>query len=191
MERGLAAAETHPHSEPESQRQASWLLRRDLAYVCWRMADLDPTRADAASLIRRAIELSEAALNFTSTEWQHLSARQNLLYYLFDLWEKLPPDRKQEMVPKGQKLLIEIRPKVEFKEWSIEALDSLVRAEVAFGERTRAQEAAKVVAERIAERIAEIRKERSFSLGQAFDALSRDDRDMYLYAQNLLTSTGH
>ena len=79
MEAGLAAEKAQRDlGREEVAQQTSWILRRNLAYICWRLVDLDPARADAASLLRRAIELTEEAGN-TETESQHLNASLNLL----------------------------------------------------------------------------------------------------------------
>lgn len=64
MEAGLAAEKAQRDlGREEVAQQTSWILRRNLAYICWRLVDLDPARADAASLLRRAIELTEEAGN--------------------------------------------------------------------------------------------------------------------------------
>jgi hypothetical protein len=186
MEAGLAAARSKPDPDAEVQRQASWLLRRDLAYVCWRQADLDPARADALALLRRAIELSEEALEYVKTDDQFLNTRQNFLYYLVDLWKRLPTEQRRQYAEVGRRLLAEIRPKVDLEQWSIEALDTVARAEMAFGERAQAEAAAKIVAQKLATRITATLKERNCSHTLAFESLSRDERDMYLHAQEVL-----
>jgi hypothetical protein len=75
------------------------------------------------------------------------------------------------------------------KEWPVEQLDTVMRAEAAFGDPEIAPRVAKVVAERIASRIAMVRKEQNCSHAVAFDLLSRDERDMYLQAQDILVSS--
>ena len=192
MERGLAAAGRSPDPEPEMQQQANWLLRRDLAYICWRIVNLglETADTDALSLLRRSIELSEEALQYANSEERKLLVRKNMLYYLVDLREKLPSEDRQEAESKGRALLAEIQPKVDLEAWDVDELDTIARAESAFGDRARAKGAAKVVSQRLAERIAEIREKRGCSRAQAFEALSRDERDMYLYAQDLLASSG-
>ena len=41
MEEGLEVAASNPNPDQEVQRQANWLLRRDLAYILWRRVDLE------------------------------------------------------------------------------------------------------------------------------------------------------
>jgi hypothetical protein len=97
MEAGLAAEKAQRDlGREEVAQQTSWILRRNLAYICWRLVDLDPARADAASLLRRAIELTEEAMRYAETESQHLNASLNLLDYLVELWKKLPASEKQD-----------------------------------------------------------------------------------------------
>jgi ppGpp synthetase/RelA/SpoT-type nucleotidyltranferase len=189
MEAALTAAEQKPDPDPEIQRQANWVLRRDLAYVYWRLSELEPAGAGATGFIRHAIELSEASLGYVKNDVQQLNTRHNLLYYLADLWARLPIDGREQTVTRGRQLLEEMRPQVRLKEWPVEQLDTVMRAEAAFGDPEIAPRVAKVVAERIASRIAMVRKEQNCSHAVAFDLLSRDERDMYLQAQDILVSS--
>jgi len=158
--------------------------------VCWRLVDLDLAGADGASLLKQAIELSEEALKYAESEADRRDARLNLLYYLTDLWRRSPVDQRQQLAERGTILLEEIRPQVDVEHWTTDELDVVVRGEVAFGDKGRAETAAKIVSARLVERIAAIRKERSCSYELAFDTLSRDERDMYFVAQEVIAAVG-
>jgi hypothetical protein len=190
LEAGLAAEKAKPELDPEVARQTSWLLRRNLAFICWRLVDLDPARADVVSLLRRAIELSDEALTYAQTDSQNLSARLNLLYYLVGLWQKLPADQKHDLAARGAELLEYVRPKIDLNQWPVADLDSVERAEVAFGSRARAQAAARVIVQRLAAHLNQIRNERGCSHGVAFEALSRDEKEAYLFAQEVALGLG-
>jgi ppGpp synthetase/RelA/SpoT-type nucleotidyltranferase len=186
MEDGLKAAKETPDPDPDVQRQASWLLRRDLAYILWRQVDLEPSRADAVALLRRATELSEEALEFGKTDEQFTNIRQNYLYYVVELSKRLPADQQESLTATGGKLLVELRPKVDLKKWTVESLDTIARGEAAFGDPAAARAAAEVVARKLGERITTIMKERKCSERTAFELMSLDERTMYLHAQLLL-----
>lgn len=185
---GLKAAEESPDSNPEVQRRASWVLRRDLAYVQWRLVDFEPSSTDAVARLRRAIELSEEALRYAETEFEIGNTRQNYLYYVIDLWNRLPEDQKEPLAATGKRLLNELRPKVDLEKWSVASLDTMARGEAAFGDPDRAVAAAEVVARKLGERIDAIMKERQCSDRAAFELMSRDEHDMYLHAQRLLAT---
>jgi ppGpp synthetase/RelA/SpoT-type nucleotidyltranferase len=189
MEDGLKAAKSNPDPDPDVQRQASWLLRRDLAYILWRMVDFEPARPDAMALLRRAVELSKEALEFVKTDEQFINSRQNYLHYVVDLWKRSPADQREGLASTGRRLLNDLRPKVVLNKWTIESLDTIARGEMAFGDTTRAVDAAKVVAQKLGERIAAIERERNCSEVTAFELLSRDERTMYVHAQQLLLAT--
>jgi len=189
MQDGLKAAKSSPDPDPEVQRQASWLLRRDLAYILWRMVDFEPSRADAGALLRRAVELSEEALGYVKTDDQFINSRQNYLYYVVDLSKRSLADQREPLVATGRKLLEELRPKVDLEKWTVESLDTVARGEAAFGDHAKAVAAAKVVAQKLGERIATIVRERSCSEAAAFELFSRDERTMYLHAQLLLATS--
>lgn len=191
LERGLEEAKANPDPDPNVERSTGWLLRFHLAYVCWRLVDLDLAGADGASLLKRAIELSEEALNYAENEADRRDARLNLLYYLTDLWRRSPADQGQQLVERGAILLDEIRPEVDVEHWTTDELDAMVRGEAAFGEKSRAETAAKIVSTRLAERIAAIRKERSCSYALAFAALSLDEQDMYFFAHEIIAAAGN
>jgi ppGpp synthetase/RelA/SpoT-type nucleotidyltranferase len=188
MEAGLHAEECNPDPDPEVHRLASWRLRKDLAVVCWRLVYNDHSRVDAVSLMRRGIELSETSLQYVKTDAQLRNTQLNLLFYLAELWKKLSPDQRQNEATKGTKLLVEIRPKVDLEHSSSEELDTVARGEVVFGERARAEAAARIIRQRLAARMATIRDEQACSLTLAFEALSRDEREMYLCAQDVLAA---
>lgn len=75
----------------------------------------------------------------------------------------------------------------DFNDLPTDELDTLVRVESTFGDRERAEKAAAIVSRRIRESIEKIRAERKCSHTIAFDVLSRDERDMYLNAQAVLS----
>jgi hypothetical protein len=189
MQDGLKAAKSSPDPDPQVQRQAGWLLRRDLAYILWRLVDFEPSRADAGALLRRAVELSEEALGYVKTDDQFINSRQNYLHYVVDLSKRSPADQREPLVATGRKLLEELRPKVDLEKWTVESLDTVARGEAAFGDRAKAVAAAKVVAQKLGERIAAIVRERSCSEAAAFELMSRDERTMYLHAQLLLATS--
>lgn len=188
MERGLKVAAEQPDPDPDVRQQVNWVLRRDLAYVCWRLVDLDPGRSDAAALLDEAIKHSETSLEYVKNEDQRLNTLQNLLYYLVDVWNRLPAGQKELPATRGREVLNELRPKVDLENWGIEELDSVERAEFEFGDRARAKAAASVIIRKLAARTAAMREERNLSHARAFEALSHDERDMYLYAQDVLAS---
>jgi hypothetical protein len=186
MERGLAVAEARPDPDPNVQRQVNWVLRRDLAVATWRLVDLDPDRRDAASLLERAVALSEAALPYAKTEYQYLNTRLNLLYFMVDLWKRSHGEGRKKLAARGAELLAELRPKMNLDVWSLEWIDSLARGELAFGERARAEAAARTINKRIGARLAELPNANA-SHAAAFQVLARDDQDMYLTAQAMLS----
>lgn len=184
MEAGLKVADQSPDPNPEVQRRVNWVLRRDLAFLQWRLVD---SSADPAAQLRRAMALSEEALRYAKAEPEVVNTRQNYLYYVIDLWNRLPEGEKAPLAVTGKKLLDELRPKLELEKWSIETLDTIARGETAFGDPDRAAAAADVVARKLDEHIGATMREHNCSEGAAFERLTRDERDMYLYAQRLLT----
>jgi hypothetical protein len=62
----------------------------------------------------------------------------------------------------------------------------MIRAEIAYGELSRAQAAATKVRRVITSRIGAIQKKQKCSFAQALVMLSRDERDMYLFARDVL-----
>jgi ppGpp synthetase/RelA/SpoT-type nucleotidyltranferase len=189
MDDGLKAAKSSPDPDPEVHRKVSWLLRRDMAYILWRLVDFEPSRADAIALLRRAIALSQEALEYIKTDDQFINSRQNYLHYVVDLWKRSPDDQRNPLAEIGAKLLDELRPKVDLENWTVESLDTVARGETAFGDPTRAVAAAKVVVQKLGKRIADIMRERDCSEGAAFDLMSGDERTMYLHAQLLLATS--
>lgn len=190
MEDGLEAAKKNPEADQDVQRQANWLLRRDLAYIRWRMVDLEPHRTDAVVLLRRAIELSKEALKYVKTDEQFINSRQNYLDYVVDLSKMLPAGQRDALAATGKKLLDELRPKVDLNKWSIESLDTVARGEAAFGDLAKAKAAAEVVELKLGQRIAAIMKERKCNKGAAIELMSRDERNMYARARALLETLG-
>jgi ppGpp synthetase/RelA/SpoT-type nucleotidyltranferase/tetratricopeptide (TPR) repeat protein len=186
MEEGLRIVTEPGESDPDIQRQANWLLRRDLAYVCWRIADLEPGRADVATLLAAAIRYSEESLHYIKTDDQRLNTLQNLLYYLVAMGDISSASKKTEYSGRGSQVLDEIRPRVNLETWSLEELDTIARAEFAFGRPDLAKAAAGPIAQKLTERITEVRRERNLSHALAFETLSRDERDMLLFAQEAL-----
>jgi hypothetical protein len=81
-----------------------------------------------------------------------------------------------------------MRGEIDLQKWSVQYLDSVARAEVAFGELARAQSVAKFIVRRLDSQLAAIRKERGCSYGVAFETLEWDERDTYLYAQSVLSA---
>ena len=190
MESALALAEANPEEDADGQRQTNWVLRRDLAYIYWRLTDLDWSRDDALQLLRRAVEFSEAAIGYARGDNQLGNTRENLLYYLADIWKRFPSDRRKQDEMRGKELLTELRSKVDLEKSATEILDTLVRAEAAFGELQRSKAAAKVVNQRLREKIEIICRDKHCSHTVAFDSLSRDERDMYLNSQEVLAASG-
>jgi ppGpp synthetase/RelA/SpoT-type nucleotidyltranferase len=189
MEEGLSLADANPDPDPEVRRRISWLLRRDLAYIYWRIVDIGAAESGAAlALMQRATDLSRMALEYAKSDSQHLNTRVNLLYYMADLNKRVSADQRQVLAAHAPEILAYVRPKVDLDQWRSEMLDSVARAEIEFGEFDRGVAAARVVAKRLSARIAEILEERHCSRAVAFDLLSRDERDMYLYAQDLLAA---
>jgi ppGpp synthetase/RelA/SpoT-type nucleotidyltranferase len=186
MEEGLSLADARPDPDPEVQRRISWLLRRDLAYIYWRITDIGASESDALALMQSATDLSKAALDYAKSDSQQLNTRLNLLYYMADLNKRVAADAREVLAAQATELLAYVRPKVDLDQWRSESLDSLARAEVEFGGFDRGVVAARVVAKRFGARIAEIVEERRCSRAVAFDSLTRDERDMFLYAQDLL-----
>lgn len=188
MEKGLATAQSKPDTDPEVARQTNWLLRRDLAYIYWRLSESDPAREGAAASLQRSVELSDQAIDFAKTEAQHLNTRLNLIYYLVDLCNKLPGEECGAYEAQARSVLEYLRPKVTPENRSLKELDSLERGEVLFGDKVRAKTWAGVISQAIGQQLTKIREERGASHGVAFDALSQDERDMYLFAQEVLAS---
>jgi ppGpp synthetase/RelA/SpoT-type nucleotidyltranferase len=186
MADGIEAAKSHPDPDPEVHLKAGWLLRRDLAYILWRLVDFEPSRSDAVALLRRAVALSQEALDYVKTDDQFINSRQNYLYYVVDLWKRSPADQRAPLAATGAKLLNELRPKVDLDNCTVETLDTVARGETAFGDPARAVAAAKVVAQKLGERVAATVRERHCSEGAAFELMSPDERTMYLHAQLLL-----
>lgn len=186
MDTALEALNQSPDPDPEVQQQASWLVRHQLGLICWRLVDLDPGREDAATLLHRAIDVTEAAQKFAKTDYQDVTTRQNILYYLVDLWRRVPATERTTLEEKGRGLLKGLRRKLDLNQWSLERLDTMVRGEVIFGQRSRAKPVAREVGARLTRRIAEIMQERNCTHAAAFESLSRDERDMYLNAQEAL-----
>ena len=187
MEDALAVAARQPEPDAFELPQANWLLRRDLAYIYWRISELKAEEGEALSLLQRAVELSYEALKFARPETnQRLFVQQNLLYYLVDLWSKSPENAREEVSNKGKQLLHELRNMIN-QEWSIEDYDTIARAESVFGDDDRAKGAARLVIYSINLRIDAIRKERKCSYADAFEVLSRDEKRMFLFATGVLS----
>jgi ppGpp synthetase/RelA/SpoT-type nucleotidyltranferase len=191
MEEGLVAAKAKPDPDPEVQRQASWLLRRDLAYILWRLVDLESSRPDALALLSRAVQLSKEGLEFVRTDEQFINSRQNYLYYVVELFKRSPADQRQSLAATGKELLGELRPKVDLEKWTVDLLDTIARGEKALGDAARAVAAAKVVAQKLGGRIADFMREHGCDEETAFDLMSRDERSMYLHAQLLLATSNN
>jgi ppGpp synthetase/RelA/SpoT-type nucleotidyltranferase len=166
--------------------QRAWLLRRDFAYVCWRLVDRQPQRPDAIELLERAVQLSYAAIDVAPGPDQRLNASMNLLYYLGDLHERLDAEKKESTARDGRALLGGLARKVD-PNWSTEKLDTMMRAEHAFGRHSKAREYAAIVLERLNARVTAERLGQPISLASAFQALSPDERDMFLFAQQIST----
>lgn len=186
FEAGLKVAKDNPDPDEDTQRQANWLLRRDLAFVLWSKVDDNPTRADADTLLRRAIEVSQEALEYVKTDNQYVNTRQNYLYYILDLLQRSSDDERESLTATGTRLLNELRPKVDLEKWSVESLDTIERAEVTLGDPAKAMAAAEAVTKKIRERIAAIVHERKCGEAAAVELLLPAERKMYLYALNLL-----
>lgn len=185
MDQGLKVL-PQPIPKDDATRQPNWLLRRDLAYVCWRLVDRDPARADAEALLGEAIGHSEKSLKYTRTEGQLLNTLQNLLYFLYALWDRSTADQKVALAARGKAVLAELKPHLKFDKWGLEEIDSIMRGEVAFGEPELAKTAARLIFSKLAERVATVRRERNLSHTLAFESLSPDERDMFLFAQEIL-----
>lgn len=188
MKEGLRVVAAKPEPDPEANRQVQWLLRRDLAYVCWSMVDVDRGREDAAALLLEAVDLSEAAGKYAKDDAQVLWTATNLLYYLVDLLDVCSPSARPEVKRKGAALLSEVRPGLNLSSWSLAKLDTIVRAEATFGEHARAEQVARVAIDRINRRAGEIRSGQNLSRAGAFHLLTRDEQDIYLYAQEVLST---
>lgn len=188
MEEGLRVCKKNTDPDQDVQRQANWLLRRDLAYVCWRLFDLNPGRPDAASLLADAITYSEESLAYVRTKMQGQNTWLNLLYYLVAQFE-LPGGQNDRSVKRAKEVLEELR-RVPLGSRSVEELDTIARAEMAVGDLGLAKLAARPIVQKLGERIAEIKRERNFSYTRAFDSLSHDERDMFLKAQQILAHEG-
>jgi hypothetical protein len=186
MEQGLEAAETEKATDERAHRQALWLLRRDLAVISWRLTDLNPKRPDAKQLLERAVKLSEDAIPLSPTPDQDITTRQNLLYYLTDLWGRSVETEQPSLRRRGKELLAEITEKIgEISKADIEELDTIARAESLFGDPAAAKEAAKLVSRRLHDLMdAQVEGQPA---RESFQALTRDQQDMYLYSQRLIS----
>ena len=179
MERGLSLAE----SKPEPPDKLLWLLRRGLAYVVWRIVDVSPQHPDAIPLLERAISLSEAAM--LSRSDPPISTALNFLYYMTDLNPRVSGERKIKLAERAKALLRDLESKLETEQVTLEQLDTLVRAERDFGDPKKARLYAARVLKELRGKMAHDGAKPG--LLSAFEALSRDERDMYLCAQALLS----
>jgi ppGpp synthetase/RelA/SpoT-type nucleotidyltranferase len=180
MEQGLKLAEARGSKQDPA---ALWVLRRDLAYVYWRIVDLDPKSREAVRLLKSAIKLTDAALKSARNPRNKVNASANLLYYLLELANHMKGAQRSWARTRAKALLQRLRPQVDLDDWTVEKLDTVVRAEREVGSMRRAGRVGATVLKRLQHKMSVAAPTRR-DLINAFDLLSRDEKDMYLYAQS-------
>ena len=184
LKAGVAAAEAHPRPGLE---QMLWVLRRDLAFVCWQIVDLNPAIPEAADLLKRAVVESEEALKIVPLDMRTFVV-VNMLYYLVEIKRRVPQEQ-DAAISRGRELLPDLRRAVDFEKWNTRLLDTVMRAEHVFGEAGRARAAAEVVRRRLQEKISAEAHAGQLSFPEAYERLSHDEKDMDWYARMVLDET--
>ena len=185
MEEGLTAAAA---DKSGLHANTTWLLQRDLAYIYWRIVDLEPKHPEGLRLLDRAVELTEMALKDAEQPARELNASLNLLYFLIDLAARSEGDRRKKAHKQAKPLLERLRSHPDIERWNIEKLDTMLRAERDIGNIAEARKHAETILQELEARLA------AFAAGgtqlvNAFSQLSHDERDMYLCAQTVLAKS--
>jgi ppGpp synthetase/RelA/SpoT-type nucleotidyltranferase len=171
------------------QERLAWLVGRDLAFICWKLVDVDRSRPDAVRLLERAVELSDAAIGVGPTEQHRLNAGVNLLYYYVDLVDRVEGQARTSIIEQARRRLAEITPDIDLEGWRDTYLDSVLRAERTFGDPQKARDLATVIVKRLRAKLAAERSDKQRSWREAFVRLTLDEQDMLLYAEEALASS--
>jgi hypothetical protein len=176
-------------AEPQTDEQTAMLvlIRTYLGIVYWRLSERPGLpKSEIIRLLCMSALQSEAVFAMNTEIRHRRAAAANSAYCRAELLRR-DPDRQAEHERVGKTMLDFLRGGPHYGAWSDEKLwstmrlDSVLRAEKAFGDRAAAARVASELAARITAKIDRLEVS-GLARSAAFDQLSFDERDIYLTA---------
>ncbi|MCA1948873.1 MAG: hypothetical protein LDL55_12235, partial [Armatimonadetes bacterium] len=178
----LQRARTTPGSE-----NSMFVITRNLGYVCWKISNLATALDDRKALLSEAISHTREALTFASPT-RRANGLNNLLYYLWELADLT--DESEELAEQIRRTLTEFKAALVPEKATLRELDTLMRVEHCYGDKTEAGAIAHKLSSRLRKKMdaqGSAPSPRTTGRLERLKSLTPDEQDMYLYAQEVLT----